>query len=126
MPHLLLLLSELGKNLIWIGDRGFGPVDTLIGIEFSFAAVLWRWPKRPAWHFVTLPFDVADEVEDVVAERGGFDSVRVEVRVGASVWLTSMFPSRGNQSLILPVKRQVRDENLLSEGDEATFFVRVL
>ncbi|MAN34323.1 MAG: hypothetical protein CL410_08505 [Acidimicrobiaceae bacterium] len=95
-------------------------------MEFSFAAVLWRWPKRPAWHFVTLPFDVADEVEDVVAERGGFDSVRVEVRVGASVWLTSMFPSRGNQSLILPVKRQVRDENLLSEGDEATFFVRVL
>ena len=96
-------------------------MDTLIGIEFSFAAVLWRWPKRPAWHFVTLPFDVADEVEDVVAERGGFDSVRVEVRVGASVWLTSMFPSRGNQSLILPVKRQVRDDNLLSEGDEATF-----
>ena len=48
-------------------------------------AVLWRWPKRPAWHFVTLPFDLADEVEDVVAERGGFDSVRVEVRVGASV-----------------------------------------
>ena len=97
-------------------------MDTLIGIEFSFAAVLWRWPKRPAWHFVTLPFDLADEVEDVVAERGGFDSVRVEVRVGASVWLTSMFPSRGNQSLILPVKRQVRDENLLSEGDDGDVF----
>lgn len=101
-------------------------MDTLAGIEFSFAATLWRWPKRPAWHFVTVPFDVADEVEDVVTERGGFGSVRVEVRVGASVWFTSMFRSRGHQSLILPVKRQVRDENLLGEGDKATFSVRLV
>ena len=74
---------------------------------------------------MTPPFDAADEAEDVVAERGGFDSVRVEVRVGASVWLTSMFPSRESE-FDSAVKRQVRDDNLLSEGDEATFFVRVL
>ncbi|MBF29489.1 MAG: hypothetical protein CL447_06520 [Acidimicrobiaceae bacterium] len=118
---------EIEHKLIRSGDWGcFGELDTLAGIEFSFAAVLWRWPKRPAWHFVTVPFDVADEVENVVAERGGFNSVRIEVRVGASVWFTSMFPSRGHQSLILPVKRQVRDENQLGEGDKAMFFVRLV
>jgi hypothetical protein len=59
---------------------------------FEFASELWIYPGEGAWYFVTLPNDVADEIDDLVGERAGFGSVPVEVTIGASTWKTSLFP----------------------------------
>jgi len=77
----------------------------------AFAAPLWRWDGASAWHFVTLPQDVSDDVELRAVTAGserGFGSVRVEVSVGATTWRTSLFPDRGRGAYVLPVKREVR------------------
>ena len=86
-------------------------------MEWNFDAELWLWKADAAWHFITLPEQVSDEIEDVVVERRGFGSLRVEVRIGGSHWSTSIFPSREIGSFLLPVKKAVRSAEGLSEGD---------
>ena len=89
------------------------------GVDFT--APLWRWDGQAAWHFVTLPPEAAEHVEDA-RERvggGGFGSVPVEVRVGGSTWRTSVFPDR-SRGFLLPVKAAVRRAEDLEEGDEVT------
>ena len=86
-------------------------------MEFTFDAPLWRWEGPSAWHFVSLPEEVSDEIEDAPVDRRGFGSVRVVVSVGSSSWSTSIFPDRGRGTFLLPVKRQVREREGLAEGD---------
>ena len=86
-------------------------------MEFRFEAPLWRWQGDAAWHFIALPEDVTDEIEDSPTPRGGFGSVRVSVQVGATTWSTSLFPDKGRGTFILPVKKLVRDREHLTEGD---------
>lgn len=48
-------------------------------MEWDFDAEVWLGKEDAAWHVVTLPTEVADEIEDVVVERRGFGSLRVKV-----------------------------------------------
>ena len=84
---------------------------------FEFEAPLWRWQGDAAWHFVTLPHDIADVLEELSApRRRGFGSVPVEVTVGSTTWQTSVFPDTKAASYVLPVKRAVRHAESLVEG----------
>ncbi len=92
--------------------------------EWSFSAPLWRWRT---WHFVTVPQDVSDEVDQVVGDAtGGLGSVRVEVVVGRSVWRTSLFPSTEEAAYVLPVKKAVRTAEGLVEGEPADVTIRLV
>jgi hypothetical protein len=72
---------------------------------FSFEATVWEHDGDAAWHFVSLPEDVADEIAERSAGRTrGFGSVRVEVTIGASTWRTSLFPDGRRGTYVLPVK----------------------
>ncbi len=93
---------------------------------WTFAVPLWRW-REGTWHFVTVPADVSDTIDEVVGDAtGGFGSVRVEVRVGGSVWRTSLFPSSEEQAFVLPVKKSVRSAEGLAEGEPVALTVRLI
>ena len=86
---------------------------------FEFEATIWQWKgDGPAtWRFVTLPFDITDEIDDLTTgKQGGFGSVPVKVTVGRTTWTTSIFPSKEQQSFILPVKAAVRKAEGLADG----------
>lgn len=86
-------------------------------LVFEFTGELWLYPGEGGWHFVTLPKDVADEIDEVAEERAGFGSIPVEVTVGTSIWFTSLFPDKAAGSFVLPVKKAVREkEHLASEA----------
>ncbi|MDH3462976.1 MAG: DUF1905 domain-containing protein, partial [Acidimicrobiia bacterium] len=79
------------------------------------------------WHFITLPVDVADAIDDAAGSaRRGFGSLRVGVTVGATSWNTSIFPDKKAGSFVLPVKKQVRAAEGLVEGDESAVAIRLL
>ncbi len=95
--------------------------------SWSFETELWEWEGKAAWYFVTLPFDVADEIEDLTAGRTtGFGSVRVEVTCGSSTWQTSVFPDKKRESFILPIKKSVRSTEKLSTGVLAHVSIKLL
>ena len=93
------------------------------GTTYDFTAPLWRWEAKDeetsgAWFFVSLPFDASDEIEAVAGPGKGFGSVRVEVTIGATTWRTSVFPSTGQKTYVLPIKKAVRVAEGLDEGSE--------
>jgi len=94
---------------------------------FSFEATVWEHDGDAAWHFVSLPEDVADEIaERSAGRRRGFGSVRVEVTIGASTWHTSLFPDGRRGTYVLPVKRAVRTAEGLAAGSSADVELRLL
>ncbi len=89
---------------------------------FEFTAPLWKWQGdgTASWHFITLPFDLTDEIDDLTTNATrGFGSVRVNVTIGRTTWTTSIFPSKEQQSFILPVKAPVRKAESLSDASAA-------
>ncbi|WP_084103306.1 DUF1905 domain-containing protein [Demequina sp. NBRC 110056] len=95
---------------------------------YAFDAELWNWTGEGAqWVFLTVPEDVADEVE--AAQTGperGFGAVKVEVVIGSSTWRTSMFPSKEHASYILPIKASVRRSEGITAGDTATVAITLV
>jgi Domain of unknown function (DUF1905) len=90
-------------------------------MEWTFSADVFAWGEDgPSWRFLRLPLDVADEVRDVAGEPGGFGSVRVHVRIGQTVFATSVFPEKTSGSYLLPVKKSVRDTEGIDDGDRVT------
>jgi hypothetical protein len=98
------------------------------GEQYVFEGELWRWRPEEGgtWIFVSLPFDVADEIDETVLNKGGFGSVRVEATIGGTTWRTSLFPSKEHRTYVLPVKAAVRRANGLAEGDAAQVTLLVL
>ena len=89
---------------------------------FEFEAPVWKWNGGgpTSWHFITLPFDVTDEIDDLTSNATrGFGSARVKVTIGCTTWTTSVFPSKEHKAFILPVKAPVRKAESLSEGSSA-------
>jgi hypothetical protein len=92
------------------------------GMTYEFEAELWRYKGDGPWHFVTLPFEQADEIDERTSQvQRGFGSVRVKVTVGGTTWSTSLFPATGEQSYVLPVKLAVRKAERLCAGSVVKF-----
>ncbi|HRE21803.1 MAG TPA: DUF1905 domain-containing protein [Rhabdaerophilum sp.] len=88
-------------------------------MQIAFAAPLWLWSGKGAWHFITLPQDDSAIIRMAVPRRG-WGSVRVRARIGETEWVTSIFPDAKAGAYLLPVKASVRGAEGLSSGDSVT------
>ena len=91
-------------------------------MSYEFDADLWRWDARKTdgWTFVSLPTDLADEINDVAGPISrGFGSLRVDVTIGTTAWRTSIFPDSRRGTYVLPLKRAVRTAEDIQVGDIA-------
>ncbi len=106
------------------GDVPAGRDDE--GVDLRFTAPLWEYDGPAAWHFVTVPVDVADEIRLVAGEPRGFGSVPVEATIGATTFATSVFPDASSGGFVLPVKKAVRLAEDLADGDTCEVALRVV
>ena len=89
-------------------------------MSYHFHAELWLHQGDAAWHFLTVPADVSDDIEARTADQHrGFGSVRVRVTIGATTWQTSVFPDSKRGAYVLPVKKDVRRAEGIDAGDTA-------
>ncbi|MBK8460909.1 MAG: DUF1905 domain-containing protein [Micropruina sp.] len=94
--------------------------------EITFTAPLWRAEAADAWRFVSLPVELADLVRLRAGPPRGFGSLRVEVTVGATTWRTSVFPDSRRGTYMLPMKKSVRQAELLEDDDDVTVVLRLI
>ena len=88
--------------------------------RFEFGAEIWLYEGDAAWHFITVPPDISDQIEALTSgQRKGFGSVPVHVSIGATTWSTSLFPDARRQAYVLPVKKDVRKSEGLAAGTQA-------
>lgn len=94
---------------------------------------LWRWttPAAPAaWHFITIDGAAGEALSATALMRRlegaakGFGSLKVNARIGDTVFKTSLFPSK-ELGWLLPVKASVRKAEGLSEGDAVEVVLEV-
>ena len=92
----------------------------------EFEAELWRHTGEAAWHFVTLPDDLADALRAWHAEQHRpFGSLRVTATIGETTWATSLFADTKRGSYLLPVKAEVRRREQIVDGDRVHVWVTV-
>jgi hypothetical protein len=92
---------------------------TICGMaQHRFRAELWEHSPGEAgsWHFLTVPGELCEEITLEAGPREWFGSIRVEVRIGATTWRTSLFPDAATGTLVLPVKKPVRRAEDLHAG----------
>ena len=56
--------------------------------------------------------------------RAGFRSIPVRATIGCSTWSTSIFPHKGSNSFVLPIKADIRRAEGLSEGSDVVIDLR--
>jgi Na+-transporting NADH:ubiquinone oxidoreductase subunit NqrF len=98
-------------------------------VEVVFDAELWIWDARrhEMWTFVSVPADHAEEIRDLAAVLPrGFGSVRVQARIGTSIWKTSIFPAGDQGAYVLPVKKAIRKAQSLNPGDKTTVAIELI
>ena len=93
-----------------------------MNIEFNSKIIFWRGPAP--WFFVTVP---AKESRDLKAISNlvtyGWGVIPVTVRIGKTVWTTSLFPKDGRY--LVPIKASVRKAEKLDKGDKVTVRLEV-
>jgi uncharacterized protein DUF1905 len=87
---------------------------------------LWRWTaENGSWHFISVLGSQSDEIRaHAFHSPRGFNSVRVEARIGDVAWRTSVFPQKGGYRL--RVKAAVRRQASIGAGDEVTVTLALL
>jgi len=81
---------------------------------YKIKSKIWRWPGDVGWHFVTLEKKLSKDIRDVYGK--GF--VKIQARVGKSVWATSLFPHKESNAYLICVNKKIRKEEDIFEGDE--------
>src|SRR5690606_21502709 len=73
----------------------------MMRIEFESEVTLWD-ARAESWFFATLPEELSAEIRELPAPRRGFGSLRVQARIGLTIWSTSIFFN--GSAFVLPLK----------------------
>jgi hypothetical protein len=85
-------------------------------MAFAFESVLVEWRGPAPHHFLALPAELHEELQDAAQEVSyGWGMVPVRAQVGGSEWETSLWPRAGGY--LLPVQARVRRAEGLELGD---------
>jgi len=93
------------------------------GMEIEFSGELVEWRGPAPYHFVPLPPDEADLVDEVKAEVVYWGVVPVRAWIGDTEFTTSMFPRE--DTWFLPVKDAVRRAEQVELGEVVQVRLRV-
>ncbi|MFK5633770.1 MULTISPECIES: DUF1905 domain-containing protein [unclassified Ornithinimicrobium] len=86
-------------------------------LEFTGEVVEWRGPAP--FHFVVVPPDEARWLREIAqAVTYGWGMIPVSVRIGATLFTTSLWPREG--AFVVPVKDAVRAAEGVELGDVVT------
>jgi hypothetical protein len=85
----------------------------------EFCGEIWYWRGPAPWYFVTVPPEQSGDLQAILRfVTYGWGMVPVNVRIGKTEWITSMYPKDGRY--IVPIKASVRKAENLDLGDKVT------
>ncbi len=78
---------------------------------------VWLFTGGASWHMVTLPEEIAEEINVLYSERKmNFGTIQVEATINNTSWSTSIFTDTKSNSFVLPIKALVRKKEEISDG----------
>lgn len=96
--------------------------------KYKIEGRVWLWAGENApWHFVSVPKkETAQIKKDFAKLMRGWNSIRVEVKVGKTAWRTSIFYDTRSETYLLPLKASVRKNEEIIAGDIINFSIDIL
>jgi hypothetical protein len=94
---------------------------------FKIKSKVFLYPGMAGWHFIAVPKIQTEAINMRFASmKRGWGSLPVTVRLGKSVWKTSIFPDKRAGVFLLPLKAQIRKKEALWAGEAVTFSIEIL
>ena len=88
-------------------------------MDLEFTGEIWPWRGPAPFYFVTVPDEESAALHATSPQvTYGWGMIPVEVRIGSTVWTTSLFPKDGGY--IVPLKAAVRRAEGIDVGDTVT------
>lgn len=109
---------------------------TKVSKSFHFKArvVVWagsgykdKGEQKGAWRFARVPENISAKIKKLQEGklRRGWGAVYADAKVGKTKWRTSIFPDRHSSTYLLPLKKEVRYEENLYDGEEFLFKIEI-
>jgi hypothetical protein len=96
-------------------------------MKYRFEGIVRLWAANDKFHLLPLPKDISAEIFEISdGLTAGFGSLKVEARIGAVVWRSSIFPDTKAGIFELPLKAEVRKQNGLTVGSVANCEIELL
>lgn len=94
----------------------------------SFNAEVWLYGGQASWFFVTVPSIISQEIDDHHHghEKRGWGSLPVQVKIGTTIWKTSIFPDKEKGAYLLPLKKEVRKLEGIVQGSKVKINLKIL
>ena len=89
--------------------------------NFKIEAKVWKWPGDAGWHFVNIDKKISAEIRELY----GKGMVPIRTTIGKTTWDNVLFPHKISANYILAVKKIVRTNEDIFEGDEVKIKFRV-
>lgn len=84
------------------------------------------YPGMGGWHFIYVPKKESEVIKEAfAAKRRGWGSLPVEVKLGKTIWMTSIFPDKKSGTYLLPLKAEVRKKEGIMHADIVTFSINI-
>ena len=94
--------------------------------KYSIKAKVWLYQGKDAWHFVSIPKKITQEIDYYFAHlKRGWGSLPVNVILGKTTWKTSIFPDKKTGMYLLPLKAEVRKKGDVKEGSVISFTLEI-
>ncbi len=102
-------------------------------LKFKSKVIVWnagnnaKGGESGAWRFARVPEAMSAKIKALQKGklRRGWGAVYANAKVGKSEWQTSIFPDRRSATYLLPLKKLIRFEENLYDGDEFTFSIEI-
>lgn len=86
-------------------------------MKIEFEGTVRLWPANEKFFLLGLPKDLSADIFEISdGLTNGWGSLKVEARIGTTVWRTSIFPDKKLGIFELPLKALVRQQNNLDVG----------
>lgn len=93
-------------------------------MNIEFSGTIWFWKGPAPWYFVTIPMEPSRAIKAIsTSVTYGWGVIPVRVRIGKTVWQTSLFPK--DEHYLVPIKASVRNAEKIEEGDDVTIALEI-
>ncbi|UBM59633.1 DUF1905 domain-containing protein [Marinilongibacter aquaticus] len=87
------------------------------GIPYRFTASVWKYTGESAWHFVSLPASLANEIRNLYkSEEAAWGRLKVTAKIGQNKWKTAIWYDSQKETYLLPLKAEIRKREKIING----------
>lgn len=96
-------------------------------MKIQFEGTVRLWPANEKFFLLGLPEDLSADIFEISEGlTNGWGSLKVEAKIGESIWQTSIFPDTKLGIFELPLKAEIRKKNDLGVGSITSCEIELL